>query len=474
MLGRNKKKKNNSSSAGVEVLPQVEFKPKVADKQAVQGILIACRGIEQYEATNALIARALLIRADQVMLDFSQQGVAIRLRVDGLWEGLAPMDRPTGDGVLVILKKLCSLNPADRRSRQVGKLPVAMKGNDWIIDFTSQGIPTGERVLMRIEPKKQVLNNLTDLGMREKMQQQLRDLLNAEQAMFVFSGVGGHALPTMWRVGLESADRFVRDFHSVEDVSLGDPELINIGRHTFDSAAGETPATVLKSLLLKQPDVLIFPDLFSPEIAQQICGEVLEEKRYAITRVVAGSSIEALIKLMATYPASAKSLVKICSGVINLRLVRRLCPDCRQAFQPTPQLLQKLGLPAGRVHTLYQPYIPPPPEQRVDAQGKPLEIEICKRCDGRGYYGRVGIFELLKMNDDIRQALLKNPAVSSVLPVARKSGFLTLQEEGVLAVAQGLTSLQELQRVLAPPKAAAKPAAAKPAAAPPNNPPTKR
>lgn len=455
MFGRSKKKKKpGSSKAGDVELPQVVFKPKGADKQAQQGILISCRSHEQFPVANGLIAQAILAHADQIMLDYSRQGVAIRIRVDGLWEGLPAMEREVGDGVLVVLKKLCNLNPADRRSRQQGTLPLLFQGNDWIIDFTSQGIATGERVLMRIDPKKQVLNNLSDLGMREKMQQQLRGLLNSNKAMFVFSGVPGHALPTMWRVGLESADRFVRDFHSIEDVTTGDPELINIGRHTFDTSAGETPMTVLKSLLLKQPDALILPDLFSPDIAKLVCSEVIEEGRYAITRVTAASAIEAIIKLMATYPQSAKALVKIICGCINLRLVRRLCTDCRQPFQPTPQLLQKLGLPAGRVQTMYQPFIPPPPEQRFDAQGKPLEIEICTRCNGRGYFGRMGIFELLQVNDDIRRVLLEKPDVQSVLPVARKHGFLTFQEEGVLAVAQGLTSLQELQRVLSPPKKA--------------------
>jgi type II secretory ATPase GspE/PulE/Tfp pilus assembly ATPase PilB-like protein len=362
------------------------------------------------------------------------------------------MDRPTGDGVLVVLKKMCSLNPADRKSRQTAVLPVMMKGTEWNINFVSQGIPTGERVLMRIEPKKYVLNTLADLGMREKMQGQLKSLLNASDAMFVFSGIPGHGLPTTWRVGLESADRFVRDFHSIEDVKSDDPELINIGRHTFDTAAGETPMTVLKSLLLKQPDALILPDFVNADVVKLILSEINDEHRYAITRVTAGSAIEALLKLLATYPASAKMIVKTVCGVINQRLVRRLCTNCRQPFQPSPQLLQKLGIPAGRVQTLYQPTIPPPPEQRVDANGKPIEIEICATCGGRGYYGRAAIFELLLLNNPIRHAILSKPTVEHVLPVARQNGFLTLQEEGVLAVATGLTSLQELQRVLSPPK----------------------
>jgi type II secretory ATPase GspE/PulE/Tfp pilus assembly ATPase PilB-like protein len=450
MLRRKKKKSGSAGDAGV--LPPVEFKPVAPDKQAQQGILIACRGIEQFPAAEMLIAQALVARADQVMLDFSQQGVVVRFRVDGLWENMPPMERLLGDAVLVILKRLCGLNAADRKSRQKGTLPLSMKGDDRIVTFMSQGIPTGERVMMRIEPKKPKLNTLGDLGMREKMQVQLRALLNSDDALFLFSGVPGHGLPTSWRVGLESADRFVRDFHSVEDITSDDPELINIAKHTFNSAAGETPLTVLKSLLLKQPDALILPDLVNADVVKLICEEVSEEHRYAITRMIAGSSIEALIKLLGTYPASAKSLVKIACGVLNQRLVRRLCTECRQSFQPSPQLLQKLGIPAGRVQSLYQPFIPPPPEQRVDANGKQIEIEICKKCGGRGYYGRAAIFELLTIDDSIRTALMKNPTKEHVLAVAKKSGFLTLQEEGVLSVATGLTSLQELQRVLAPPK----------------------
>lgn len=449
---RKKKKKSGGSSGDAVDLPKLDFKPKVADKQEQQGILIACRGMEQFPAAVLLAAQALKARADQILLDYSQQGVAVRFRVDGMWENMPPMDRPTGDGLLVIYKRLCVLNASDRRSRQQGVLPVTFRGDDWIFDFMSQGVPTGERVLIRIEPKKPVLKTLNDLGMREKMQEQLKTLLNSSDALFLFSGAPGHGLPTTWRVGLESADRFVRDFHSIEDVQLGDPELINIGKHTFDSQAGETAMTVLKSLLLKQPDVLVLPDLGGADVVRLICEEVLEEHRYAITRMTANSSVEGLLKLLATYKESAKSLVKMTCGVLNQRLVRRLCLECRQPYQPTPQLLQKLGIPAGRVKVLYQPFIPPPPEQRVDANGKPIEIEICKKCEGRGYYGRAAIFELLALNDEIRQAVLNKPRPENVLQVARQQGFLTLQEEGVLAVATGLTSLQELQRVLSPRK----------------------
>lgn len=446
-----RKKKSKAAQAAAE-LPEIEFKPRGPDKQAEQGILIASRGVEQYPAAVMLVAKAIDGRADQILLDYSQQGAAVRYRVDGVWEGMPPMDRPVGDGVLVVLKKLCGLNAQDRRNRQTASLPLKYKGNDWVLDFTSQGIPTGERVLIRVETKKPMLNELSDLGMREKMQVQLRALLNSDDAVFIFSGAPGHGLPTSWRVGLESADRFVRDFHTIEDAAANEPELINITKHTFNSKAGETPMTVLKSLLLKQPDVLVLPDFGTAEVAELLCNEVINEHRYAITRASAPSAVEGLLAVVSKFPGSAKKLLKISCGVLNQRLVRRLCPKCREKFQPSPQLLQKLGIPAGRVQSLYKPCIPPPPEQRVDENGKPVEIEICTKCDGRGYFGRAAIFELLTINDEIRKALMTKQDLAHITAVAKQTGFLSFQEEGVLAVATGLTSLQELQRVMAPPK----------------------
>lgn len=446
-----KKTAASSGSGQAPQLPPMDFKPPVSDKQVQQGILISCRAIDQYPVAILLLAQALSVRADQILLDCTAQGVSVRCRVDGIWENMPPMDRPTGDGVMIVIKRLCNLNPTDRRSRQSAKLGLSHMG-DWIVDFTSQGVPTGERAVMRIEPKKPVLKTLSDLGMREKLQEQLKALLNGDDALFVFSAPPGHGLPTQWRVGLEAADRFIRDFHSIEDVALAEPEMINIAPHHFNRAAGETPMTVLKSLLLKQPDVLVIPDFVDNDTVEVVCDQIIDQHRFGITRMVAGSAVEAILKLLAAFPAESKRLSQIISGAINQRLVRRLCDKCKQAFPPSPQLLQKLGIPPGRVSALYQPFVPPPPEQRVDAKGNPIEIEICTKCNGRGYFGRMAIFELLVVNDEIRKALVQKPTVESVLQVARKQGFLTIQEEGVLAVATGATSLQELQRVLAPPK----------------------
>ena len=131
-------------------------------------------------------------------------------------------------------------------------------------------------------------------------------------------------------------------------------------------------------------------------------------------------------------------------GVVYVRLVRRLCETCREAYQPAPDLLQKLGIPAGRVQVLYREKQPRQPGQ----ERKRGEPEICPACRGLGYKGRIGIFEIMALDDKMRQAVRKQANIETLKKLARAAGNRTLQEEGILLVALGTTSLTELQRVL--------------------------
>jgi type II secretory ATPase GspE/PulE/Tfp pilus assembly ATPase PilB-like protein len=112
-------------------------------------------------------------------------------------------------------------------------------------------------------------------------------------------------------------------------------------------------------------------------------------------------------------------------------------------------LLKQLGIPPGRVAMLYQPFIPPPIEQQVDENGRPAPITPCHICGSRGYFGRIGIFELLIPGDQLRDALTKTKDVGQLAQIAKSEGHRGIQAEAVLTVARGLTSLDELKRVFA-------------------------
>jgi type II secretory ATPase GspE/PulE/Tfp pilus assembly ATPase PilB-like protein len=451
VFGKKKKKPAEETQAGADgaALPPLEIKTIGIGKDEAQGLMIACRQLPGYPVAIILLANAVSSRADRILIDYSAQGAIARYRIDGVWETLPPMDRPTGDAALVVYKKALGLNPAERKQKQDAKFATNFAGTDWVVSFTSAGVQAGERVLFQIDTKKPTLKTLDDLGMREAMQTTFKGMLNATKGIVLISGPAGQGLPTTWRVSLEAADKFVRDFVSLEYKADPDPEIINVTQNFFDPAVGDGPDTIFEKMLLKQPDVLVMPSLISSYIAERTIDQITKHDKHAITRIVAGDTIDAVIQLLSTYRSEAKDIVKYLSGVLNQRLLRRLCDKCKQPFQPNPQLLQKLGIPAGRVQKLFQPTIPPPPEQRVDAKGNQIEIEICKKCNGRGYYGRMAIFELLTVDDTMRQAILKlagNP--DELRKFAKQRGHLGFQEEGVLACALGLTSLQEVQKML--------------------------
>ncbi len=432
------------------VIPPLEIKTVGVAKDEAQGLMIAARQLPGYPVALVLLANAISSRADRILMDYSAQGAVVRYRVDGQWEALPPLDRPTGDAALVVYKKMFGLNPVERRAKQDAKFTTNFKNTDWVVTYTSAGVPSGERVLFQIDTKKPTIKTLSDLGMREAMQETFRGLLNGDKGIVLISGPPGHGLPTSWRVSLESADKFVRDFVSLENKAESEAEIINVSQNLFEAGEAEGPEAKFEKMLLKQPDVLVMPSLINSYIADRVIDQITKLGKHSITRMVATDSVDAIIKLLSTYKTEAKEMVTLLSGVMNQRMVRRLCDKCKQPFQPTPQLLQKLGIPAGRVQKLFQPTIPPPPEQRVDAKGNPVEIEICKKCNGRGYFGRMAIFELLTVDDKLRQVIFKsisNP--DAIRQFAKQNGHLGFQEEGILACALGMTSLQEIQKMMA-------------------------
>jgi type II secretory ATPase GspE/PulE/Tfp pilus assembly ATPase PilB-like protein len=153
--------------------------------------------------------------------------------------------------------------------------------------------------------------------------------------------------------------------------------------------------------------------------------------------------LDGLLRLIAKKP-DAKKFVDHLSGIASMRIIRKLCDSCKIAFTPHPQLLQKLGLPPGRVAELFQPFVHRP--DMVDDDENP--IPPCPECSGVGFKGRTGLFEFLTMTDDLRKAIVQKPQLKYLQAVAEQGGHVSMKMEGVLLIAKGLTSVDELQRVL--------------------------
>lgn len=430
-----------------ERFPPVDFAGMgAADEKLNQGNLIAARQVPTFPMAGGLISHCMSRFGDRIMLDYTQDAAAVKFEIDGMWIPVEPYDRPNGDGILAVLKKIANLNVQDRRSRQEGRFGIAFQGNKFIGTITSQGVPTGERVLIRIAPKKPKFDKIEQLGMRPKMRERFKELVDQGQGMVVISTSPGNGLTTLWKVALETADKFVRDFISLEDKANKEEEVINVGPNFFDGPAGESPASILPRLLLKEPDAFVVPNFVNAQSLEMLCEQVNKFQKLVVTRSTGRDAAEALAPIF-QYNTPVKEIARAVTMVLNARLIRKLCDKCKQAYDPDPQLLQKLNL-QGRVQHLYREFTPPPPEERVDEKGRPIEIEICKNCNGIGYRGRTAIFELLEITDPIREAMIAQPNADAIRRAARAAGHRTLQEEGILLLAQGITSLPELQRVM--------------------------
>lgn len=416
-----------------------------------QQALIEARQSAAFVSVKFLLADCLTQRGEKLMLEFTADAVGVKYLIDGVWLAATPkvhekqpLDRALGDQMLAVLKRICHLKMEERRARQDGKMKLEFEGSKYDTTLTTQGTQTGERALLHFMLITKQVRTLEELGMRDKQREQLPNLIGPGQhGLVVISTLPGDGLTNTWVASLKSTDRLMRDFIAVEDAHKREPDVENVDCTKFDTTKGEKAETVIPKLFLRIPEVVCIPDLSSAAPLELLVKFITTEDRLGIVSLRAKDGADALARLMAL-KAPAAELAPIVKGVVYSRLVRRLCETCREAYQPEPALLQKLGIPAGRVQVLYREKQPPQPGQ----EKKKGEPEICPHCRGLGYKGRIAIFEIMTLDDKMREALAKDPRPEVLKKLSRAAGNRSLQEEGILLVALGTTSITELQRAL--------------------------
>ncbi len=396
--------------------------------------LLSARHSPGYLLLKEIVADMIQRRSDKLMLDFTQQAVNVRFEIDGVWHNAEARDRESSDVMLAVIKTLSNLNVKDRRNKQEGQFGAKFEGKSYICQVVSQGVATGERVVVTRRGEKRNLQHYSDLGIREGLQKQWAESMASDAGLVIFSTLPGGGLTTLMNVSLEETDRLMRDFAAIEDVHNREHDIQNIGVTTYDSAKGETPAKIIPTLIRTYPNVYVLRDMTDVEAAKMLFKEISDD-HLVITSIRAKESGEALLRFL-QLKMPPKEFATAAKAVLYQRLIRKLCPDCKVGYTPPADVLRKLGIPAGKVEKLYRP-------------PKPEEIEKpCKSCQALGYLGRTGLFELLVITDKMREILVKQPKLDLLKAAARESRQRSLQEEGILLVAQGITSLQELTRVL--------------------------
>ncbi len=425
--------------------PPVTFTPLggATDRDNAANLLTA-RQSPGYVTSREVMAEAITNKVDGLMLEVSAKGCAVRYLLDGEWHRQEPMEKEKADPLIAALKILANLNPKERREKQEGKFAAEFEKQKFLCALTSLGNGAAERVVIELAGKAVKFAKLDEIGMRPKLQEEFKQPLNQDQGLIVISAPLDGGLSSTFDAVLRSTDRFLRDFCAVEAFGAGEHEVENVPATYFNAAKGETPQQVLLALIKKYPNVFVMHDPVNGECLKILCDQVAEN-RMSIVGARAKDSVEAMLRLL-MLKVPVKDFAMAVTASLNARLVRKLCETCKVPYRPSGSLLQQLGFPEGaKVEAFYRPPKPDPKQPK----------KVCPDCKGVGYKGRTGIFELLVITDAFRQTMIKSPRLDVLRMAAKKTGLRSLQDEGVQLVAQGVTSLEELQRVLKPPATAA-------------------
>ncbi len=387
-----------------------------------------------YMAAKELVYDAIVRRSTDIHLEPKKDQISVRYRIDGILHSAEPFERVVGDAVINVFKVLAAMDIAEKRKPQDGSFAAEMEGRQ--IDFrcASQGTMEGEKISLRILDKSANINKLSDLGMRDKLVEEVRGIVIQPHGMVIAAGPTGAGKSTSLYAALREIDRYTRNIITIEDPI--EYHLDNVTQIEINTKASQTFPTSLRSVLRQDPDVIMIGEIRDEETAQIAC-QAATTGHMVFTTIHSNDAITALFRLLdlGVEPFLVSSAL---TAVWSQRLVRKLCDQCKEPYKPKPEFLKKANLPAAKIDVFYRPPKPDPehPEQ------------ICPNCGGTGYRGRTGIFELLVINDKIRELLKENPSMPSIKAEARKGGMLYLQEDGLRQVIKGITSVQELMRVI--------------------------
>ncbi len=440
---------------GDDMLPEVVVKTTTAgEPEADPAVMEKLTAATGYDKACAAMQGAVVVRAGKVRFDVASSAVHVHHHVDGMWvkprvmtakgskkepeqwADAPPFSRVDGDSVLIVLKAAAGIDPR-AKGRQGGRFVIEVDGKPRPCTAIVQTVPTGEQVIVEIHSKPPVFKTCADLGMAPGVFEKLSDVLSLAKGVLVLSAPPASGLTTTFDVVLNTADRLMRDFISIEDAAAPAAEIQNVKPIRFDTKQNQTALAVLEKALLDYPAAIVARDLRDPALVVELV-RLADEEKFVIISLKAADAIEAITKLQACR-VPLDQLGRSLLGSLSQRLVRKLCPRCRQAFAPPTELLQRLKKTPEQVPELF----------RASPHG-------CRVCGGLGYLGQTAIFELAS-GPVLRKAVAAKAEPQVVRRAAVQDGMVMLRDAGMALVLEGVTSLEELQRVFAAP-AAKKPA----------------
>ncbi len=374
---------------------------------------------------NMVIAQAVQQAASDIHIEPMEQMLRVRFRVDGsLYSAMTPPAHVQA-ALISRLKIMAGMNIAERRIPQDGRIELKVDGRD--IDFRVSTIPTtwGEKVVMRVLDKRGGFVGIDKLGLPPDDLKRFEKIISKPHGILLITGPTGSGKTTSLYAVLNRLNRTEVNITTIEDPV--EYQLPGISQVQVNNKAGVTFATGLRAFLRQDPDIIMVGEIRDEETARiaihaAMTGHLVlstlhtNDAAGAVARLT-GIGIEPFLV--------ASSLI----GLVAQRLIRALCERCREPYTPPEDLLARLGVPASPVPTFYK------------AVG-------CAHCGQKGYKGRVAIFEIMPIDEPIKDLITRHGTSDQIRDVAVAAGMHTLQQDALRKVLSGITSLEEARRVV--------------------------
>ena len=402
----------------VEILHEQDTERDLAEqvkKSAAPPIIKIVDSIIVYGAEN---------RASDIHLEPQEKWVIVRIRVDGIMKEAMQLPKWVQGSVVSRIKLMAKMDIVERRISQDGRIKVRM--GEKTLDLRISTLPTqyGETVVMRVLDPKAEMIRLNNLGLQEK-EQSVIDVIERPQGVVMVTGPTGCGKTST----LYSMIEHIKG-EEINIITIEDPieyELSGVNQVNVNEKTGLTFAFTLRSVLRQDPDVILVGEMRDPETAL-IAFQASMTGHLVFSTLHTNDAVSSIIRLK-NLGIPPYLIASSLNGIVAQRLVRKICPQCKESYPPTTDEMKRLGVMGMKDQNLYR------------GRG-------CKSCKGSGYTGRVGIFEVLVLNNKIRDMIAADVLEQNLSKAVAEAGMASMQMDGIRKVAAGITTLEELNRVV--------------------------
>lgn len=381
--------------------------------------------------TNMLIGEAIERGASDIHIDPREKEVLVRYRIDGVCQEVMKQPKHIHSGIVSRIKIISDLNIAEKRKPQDGHF--GTKFREKFIDFRVAVLPTvyGEKVVMRILDKSSILLRLEDLGFLEEAYNKFMKSYTKPHGAIIVTGPTGSGKSTCLYATLNVLNTEEKNITTVEDPV--EYRLEGINQVQVNAKAGLTFSNALRSILRSSPDILMVGEIRDSETAK-IAIEAALTGHLVLSTLHTNDAPSAPPRLieMGVEPYLVASAI---SCITAQRLVRKLCSNCKVPYEPDRKLLEEMNFP-------YDPV-----EDKELILYKANE-DGCPKCSNTGYKGRVGLYEVMPMSDELKRLAVKEASATVIKEQALKEGLMTMRDDGFMKVKLGRTSIEEIMRVV--------------------------